>query len=425
MSGIVELKAWTALDSRGRPTVAVRAEVVGGSATVLAPAGASTSRHEVVERRDGGTRWRGLGVEGAVRSIEDGINPLLVGVDACDPWAIDDILESSAPQSGWGGNVTTAVTLAVLLAEANAQGRDPWRHFAQILPESDPCLPMPMVNIVSGGAHAARAVDIQDVLVVPHGARSFAEAIEMVADIRHAAARLASETEPQLASLVADEGGVCALRQSNESALELVSTAIASVGLAASASLALDIAASQFFEDGSYHLTSEGRILSPAEFAEVLVGWGARYEVMSVEDPFAEDEWSTWIDYSPELGIRQVVGDDLISTDVERINRAALGAANAVLIKVNQAGSIGRALSAIAAAHQSGMASVVSARSGETEDSWLADLAVGSGVGQIKVGSTHRSERTAKWNRLLELEARYSSELPFAGLQGFANGFRA
>jgi len=279
-----------------------------------------------------------------------------------------------------------------------------------------------MVNIVSGGAHAARAVDIQDVLVVPHGARSFSEAMEMAAQIRHEAARIASQADPQLALLVADEGGVCAPRESNESALELVSAAIATVGLTSAASLALDVAASQFFMDGSYHLASEGRTLSPAEFSEVLSSWAVRHNILSIEDPFAEDEWSTWFARSCGLGIRQVVADDLVATDVDRIKRAAQGAANAVLIKVNQAGSIGRALSAITAARTSGMAAVVSARSGDTEDSWLADLAVGSGIGQIKVGSTHRSERTAKWNRLLELEARYASELPFAGFRGFPNG---
>lgn len=422
MSQIVELSAWSALDSRGKPTVAVRAEVTGGSATVLAPAGASTGRHEVAEARDGGQRWGGLGVDGAVKSIRESIGPLLSGVDAADPWVIDAMLEGSAPEAGWGGNATTAVTLAALLAEADAKRRDPWSHFAHLLPDSDPCLPMPMVNIVSGGAHAARAVDIQDVLVVPHGARSFSEAMEMAAQIRHEAARIASQADPQLALLVADEGGVCAPRESNESALELVSAAIATVGLTSAASLALDVAASQFFMDGSYHLASEGRTLSPAEFSEVLSSWAVRHNILSIEDPFAEDEWSTWFARSCGLGIRQVVADDLVATDVDRIKRAAQGAANAVLIKVNQAGSIGRALSAITAARTSGMAAVVSARSGDTEDSWLADLAVGSGIGQIKVGSTHRSERTAKWNRLLELEARYASELPFAGFRGFPNG---
>jgi enolase len=416
MSRIRSISGWLALDSRGWPTPAVRVEVDGGSAVALAPAGASTGAHEDPELRDGGGDWEGRGINRALSLINGRMASALVGLDASDPGHLDAALEAHRPDGGWGGNSTVAVTLAAMLAVADARALEPWQWIAEVSETLRPTIPMPMVNIVSGGAHAGRAMDIQDVLVIPIAARSFHEAIEMTASVRRIAARLAGRHGVNLQYLVADEGGVSAAPGGNAASLELVQRAISDSGLTGSVIIALDVAATQFGRDGNYELPSDNTVLTPAGFAAEMRTWTERYPIVSIEDPFSEDDWASWSRFALELGAAQVIGDDLIATNAERTQRAHdEGAANSVLVKVNQAGTVARALDVVATARRCGMNTVVSARSGETEQTWLADLAVGIAAGQIKVGSTHRSERTSKWNRLLELEARYSKDIEFAG----------
>ncbi len=416
MSVIRSVRSWMALDSRGWPTVAVRVETDEGAGMAIAPSGASTGAHEARELRDGAGSWAGRGVGAAVQQVNGPMAAALVGVDAGLPWAQDAALDEHRPDGNWGGNATVAATLAALLAHADGTGTEPWQAIVDITGTRNPTLPMPMVNIVSGGAHAGRAVDIQDVLVIPVAARSFSEAIEMTAAVRRTAAALAGRHAPELAVLVADEGGVAAPQGTNRDAIELVRTAISDSGLAGQVEIALDVAATQFFQAPSYLLASEQRELHGAALAEEIAAWVRELGVVSVEDPFAEDDWESWSRWGMALSCDQVIGDDLIATDRSRLIRAHdAGAVNCVLVKVNQAGTVARALDVLVEARRRGMRTVVSARSGETEQDWLADFACGTAAGQIKVGSTHRSERTAKWNRLLELEALFGDQLPFAG----------
>lgn len=415
MTAIRDVNAWTALDSRGWPTVAVQVVTEHGCGMVIAPAGASTGAHEAPELRDDDGSWEGRGVNRAVAQLNGEMGAALLGVNAADPWAIDAALEASKPMEAWGGNATVAATLAAFLASAEAKSLAPWRWVAQLTGNTQPSIPMPMVNIVSGGAHAGRAIDIQDILVIPIGARSFAEALEMAAAVRRVAARIAGRHAPELSVLVADEGGVAAPPGTNRQAIELVRSAIRDAGLSGCVEIALDVAATQFFNGKDYALSFEGRALSGADLALEISSWAKDFGIVSIEDPFSEDDWETWSEWGLGLPCDQVIGDDLIATNVARLRRAfEEGAANSVLVKVNQAGTFARALDVMSAARRYRMRTVVSARSGETEQDWLADLATGTAAGQIKVGSTHRSERTAKWNRLLALEALHSDELPFA-----------
>ncbi len=411
---IAHITAWEALDSRGRPTVAAQLELADGTtASAQAPSGASAGSHEAKELRDGGTRRGGLGVLNAVENVRSRIGPALKGMHFDDPSVVDDALaelDGTEDFSNLGANATLAVSLATTLAVAASERTSVARWFQ---PEGELLLPMPMVNIVSGGAHAGRSIDIQDVLVVPHGATSFAQAIEWCADVRDAATALSIERGAPGASLVADEGGVSIPFSTNEAALRFVVEAIERSGHQPGdeLSLAIDVAASQFFEDGHYRLESEKRTVTASELIDELIGWVDDYPLVSIEDALAEDEWQDWVIATRLLGSRiQLIGDDHFVTNTVRLaTGVALGSANSILVKVNQNGLVSRSRAVLDEAHAAGYTTVVSARSGETEQSWLADLAVGWQAGQIKVGSTHRSERGAKWNRLLELEATEST----------------
>jgi enolase len=416
-AAIDRVTAWEALDSRGRPTVACRVHLAGGAfGRAIVPSGASTGRHEAVERRDAGERYGGWGVRGAVDAVQVELGPAVAGLDAVDRAGVDARLEEvdGTPElSRTGANAVLAVSLAAAIAGAQAVGRPLWELLADTVddPVGSPTpalLPLPMVNVFSGGAHAAGAIDIQDVLVVPLGAGGFAEAMEVVARVRSATAGVL-RTRGLGSGLVADEGGLAAPLASNETALALVTEGIEAAGLTAGvdAALAVDLAASQFARpDGGYRLASEGRDLDRDEWLGEVARWCTRYPVVSVEDVLHEDDWDGWTLASRVLPAGcQVLGDDLFATHDERVRTGIeRRAANAVLVKPNQAGTLSRAERVLRTAHAAGLATVVSARSGDTEDSWLADLAVGWRAGQIKVGSTMRSERTAKWNRLLELE---------------------
>ncbi|MEV0720339.1 phosphopyruvate hydratase [Asanoa sp. NPDC050611] len=412
---ITDVRAWEALDSRGRPTVACAVTLAGGgTGRAVVPSGASTGGHEAVELRDGGDRYQGKGVSRAVANVGAVLAPAVVGHDADDRPAVDAALEATDGDrllGGVGANAVLAVSLAVTLAAAD-QAREPlWRR----LGGPEPLLPLPMVNIVSGGAHAGGLLDLQDILVVPVGAGSFAEAIEWASRVRAATADALAQRGVG-GPLVADEGGLAAALDDNEAALAVVTEGIARAGLDGRVALAVDVAANQLRDGAGYRLRREGRTLDPTAWVDLLDGWCARYPVVSVEDAVAEDDWTAWRAASARwCPTRQVLGDDLFATDGDRLRRGVeAGVANAVLVKPNQAGTVTRAERVVAQARAAGYATVVSARSGDTEDSWLADLAVGWRAGQIKVGSTTRSERTAKWNRLLEIEAT-APDARFAG----------
>lgn len=424
MTTISSVRGFEALDSRGRPTVGCVVELAGGArGRVVVPSGASTGQYEAHELRDGGPRYEGFGVGGAVRSVNEVLAPTVTGLDAADQEKVDLAMEAAdgtPTLATLGANAVLAVSLAVMVADAQASGRELWQRLSG---SDSPLLPMPMVNIFSGGAHAGRAIDIQDVLVVPVGARSFAEAIEWVARVRSASAAIL-ESRGVSAAMVADEGGLGGRLASNADALSLVTEGIAAAGFVpgAEVGIAVDLAANQFWDGSHYVLGAEQRRLTPSDWLAVVAGWCEQFPIVSVEDVLSDDDWSGWSEASQSLGVgRQLLGDDLFATNASRLSRGIASAVgNAVLVKPNQAGTVSRARAVVRMAQENGYATVVSARSGDTEDTWLADLAVGWSSGQIKVGSTMRSERTAKWNRLLEIEALNQGHTRFAGRVGLA-----
>ena len=410
--------AWEALDSRGRPTVAATVRLRGGvAASARVPSGASTGTHEALELRDGGKRYAGRGVRHAVANVNTLLSEAVAGLDVAEPDAVDIALRDADASPGFahvGANAVLPVSIAAARAGAAAVGTSLARHVSGYGPL---LLPMPMVNIISGGAHAGALIDIQDLLVIPTAARSFAEAIQWCAAIREATGDLARQRGHREAVLVADEGGLGLALASNRQGLELLVAGIEHAGFTPGDDIhmALDIAASEFYREDAYFLSTEQRRLSSTELIAEVLGWCTDFPIVSVEDVLAEDDWGGWIRATDTLGERiELIGDDLFVTDLDRLQRGIdAPAANSVLVKVNQNGTLKGARDVLNLAHRSGYRTVVSARSGETEDSWLADLAVGWRAGQIKVGSTHRSERTAKWNRLLELEA--TEQTTFAG----------
>jgi enolase len=416
---IERVLAWEALDSRGNPTVACEVRLSGGAAgTATVPSGASTGTHEAHELRDGGDRYAGLGAAAAVRNAAGELAAAILGIDAGDQATVDAALRAADGTENLrrlGANAVLAVSVASAVAAAAGAGEPLYRLAAA---GAGPLLPLPMVNIVSGGRHAGWATDIQDFLAVPIGAASFAEAIEWAWRVRRATAQLAAE-KGLVAALVADEGGLGPALPSNRAGLDLLARGIERSGLAAGedVAIALDVAGTQLRRPGgSYALASENRSLEAGELVSELAAWTAEYPIVSLEDPLAEDDWDGWAVASTQLGSIQLLGDDLFATNLARLEQAIeLQIANAVLVKPNQIGTLSQALATIVRARAAGYATVLSARSGDTEDSWLADLAVGWRTGQIKVGSTMRSERTAKWNRLLRIEAELGADAEFAG----------
>ena len=422
---ISEIHAWEALDSRGKPTVACRVTLSGGgTGRAIVPSGASTGGHEARERRDGGTRYAGFGVQHAVMAVRTLVAPLVLGMDAADQAAVDLAMESADPDPDLGtvgANAILAVSLATTLACADEQRMPLWR----MLSGSDsPLIPMPMINVISGGAHAAHALDIQDVLAVPLGASSFAESIEWVSRVRAATARLMEE-QGIATALVADEGGLAGALRDNEHALSLVTAGISAAGLSPGedVSLAVDFASNQLWDGTQYRLAVENTSLSGQDWIRRIISWCEKYPIVSLEDVLQEDDWSGWRAAQQALGAtHQVLGDDHFATNLDRLTRGvATDSANAILVKPNQAGTVTRAATATTFAQSARFATVVSARSGDTEDYWLADIAIGWNAGQIKVGSTMRSERTAKWNRILEIESEAGGQARFAGRGAVAN----
>ena len=412
MITIKSLVGFQILDSRGRPTVAVRIETSDGwYKSVSVPSGASTGAHEAVERRDHGGAFAekfygGNSVYGAVHIINTVIAPNIVGAvpDINEIDSAINTLDATTRHEVLGGNATLAVSLAGAYAAAHRANSS----IARLLnPTGALLLPMPMVNILSGGAHAAGAMDIQDVLVIPRGAQNFTEALSWSVAIRECAAALGKE-RGFITNLVADEGGLGIPFSRTTDACAFLLEVIEKVGLKpeSDVGIALDIAATQFYRDSQYHSRATKQSYSSSEWSELMLELIRDFPILSIEDPFAEDDWSAWSGFMSSLPRQlQVVGDDHFTTNLQRLQRGAKEAsANSILIKANQNGLMSDTAQVLKAANANGFSTVVSARSGETADTWLVDLAVGWRAGQIKVGSTHGSERSAKWNYLLELE---------------------
>jgi enolase len=405
-------------DSRGRPTV--EAEILldnGASGRAIAPAGASTGTHEALELRDGGPAFGGLGVDRAVANINGEIAAALRSMRIADQSAIDDRLielDGTPNKARLGANAIIAVSMAALHAEAAAAREPLWQKLAEGGPVS---LPMPMIQIFGGGAHAGRRVDIQDFMVIPVAAATFDQALTMAARVYRAAGDIMAE-RGRLRG-VADEGGWWPEFGSNAEALDTLVLAIERAGLVAGeeVGIAIDVAASQFCESGRYRLGADGLEIDTGGLIELLAGWCRDYPIVSVEDPVAEDDNEGMVAFTTRMGDRvQVIGDDYLVTSAPRIAAAvAAGACNAVLLKPNQAGTITETKAALDAARAAGWRTVVSARSGETEDVTIVHLAVGWNAGQLKVGSFARSERMAKWNEGLRIEAALGATASFAG----------
>jgi len=405
-------------DSRGRPTVEAEITLAGGArGRAIAPAGASTGSGEALDRRDGGTAFGGLDVRGAVASVNEEIATALAGHDAADQADIDQTLialDGTPNKSRLGGNAIVAVSMAAAHAAAAAHGMPLWSWLSAGKPVS---LPLPQIQVFGGGAHAADRIDIQDFMIVCPRARSFAQALDMTAEVYRAAGRLLAERG--LLQGIADEGGYWPAFSRNEEALDMLVRAIERAGFAPGedVAIALDIAASSFGNKGRYRLALENRELDSDTLTELVGGWIARYPIVSVEDPLAEDDAEGFRRFTSAFGDRvQVVGDDFLVTNAERVRAAAADkAATCVLIKPNQAGTLTETKAALNAARDSGLATIVSARSGETEDVTIIHLAVGWNAGQLKVGSFARSERMAKWNEALRLEEALGAQARFAG----------
>ena len=416
-SRIVEVVGRRIWDSRGRPTVEAEVVLTGGArGRGMAPAGASRGRHEAIDLRDGGVSLGGHGVERAVASLNGPIARTLAGLDAADQRSVDDALcalDGTANKSRLGGNATIAASMAVTHAAACAAGVPLWTYLAE---GGEVSLPLPEIQIFGGGAHAGRRVDIQDFMVMPVGAQSFDEALVMCAEVyRHAGELM--ERRGRRAG-VADEGGWWPEFASNEEALSTLAQSIEAAGYRnGEVVISLDVAASEFGANGRYRLGLEARDYDRDEWLAVLLDWVARYPILSIEDPFAEDDADGMRAITRALGDRvQVIGDDFLVTNAARVDAAAAaGACNALLVKPNQAGTITETRSAFAAAHDKGWGTIVSARSGETEDVTIVHLAVGWNCGQLKVGSFARSERMAKWNEGLRIEESLGAKARFAG----------
>jgi enolase len=420
MSIIERIHAREVLDSRGNPTVEVdvccRGNVRGRA---IVPSGASTGRHEARELRDGDqARFGGKGVRRAVTHANTQIGPRLVGLDAADQTQIDRTLrelDGTPDKSRLGANALLGVSLACAQAAAAGRGLPLWRYLDT---QGTAALPLPMVNLISGGLHAGGNLDFQDFLLMPIGARAYSEALHMTVQVYRSLAETLTRHGFE-GTLVGDEGGFGPRLRSNEQAVQLCLQAIERAGFVPGrdAGLALDVASTHFFVDGRYHLKATGgAALTAADLAGELSRWVDNYPILSIEDGMAEDDWNGWKTLSDALGRRvQLIGDDLFVTNPERLQRGiAAGIANSVLVKVNQIGTLTETLEVVRMAQAAGYRPVISARSGETEDSTIADLAVATGAGQIKIGSVARSERLAKYNQLLRIEEEMDGR-PFAG----------
>ncbi len=425
MTAIVDIEAREILDSRGNPTVEVDVRLEDGAfGRAAVPSGASTGAHEAVEKRDGGERYRGKGVLEAVDAVHTDIHDALLGLEAEEQRRIDEILirlDGTENKARLGANATLGVSLAVAKAAAAASGLPLYRYVGGA---NARVLPAPMMNILNGGAHADNPIDFQEFMIIPVGADSFAEALRCGAEVFHA---LKSKLKAGGHNTnVGDEGGFAPDLKSPEEALDLILQAIGEAGYAPGrdVALALDVASTEFFREGKYVLEGAGASYDAQGFADYLERLVEAYPIVSIEDGMAEDDWDGWMTLTDRLeGRCQLVGDDLFVTNLARLRQGVeQGAANALLVKVNQIGTLSETLDAVEFALSSGYGAVMSHRSGETEDVTIADLAVATNCGQIKTGSLARSDRTAKYNQLLRIEAELGSAAAYAGASHIAAG---
>jgi enolase len=425
MSTIKSLKAREILDSRGNPTLEVEVGLpnnITGQAAV--PSGASTGKYEAVELRDGdNSRFNGRGVLKAVANVNEPIASAIVGMSVTEQSAIDKKLielDGTANKSRLGANAILGVSLAVAKAAANLLSMPLYRYLGGTIA----CLlPMPLMNILNGGKHASESTDFQEFMVVPAGANSFYKALQMGTEVYHSLKKVLQDR--RLNTNVGDEGGFAPSLPSNKEAVEAVLAAIEKAGYKPGKDcfMALDPAASEFYENGQYVLKKEGTSLSSQEMVEFYARWVSSYPIISIEDGMAEDDWDGWQFLTKKIGNKvQLVGDDLYVTNVGRLSKGiSLKASNSILIKPNQVGTLTETIAAIQMAQQAGWTAIVSHRSGETEDTTIADLAVGMNTGQIKTGAPCRSERTAKYNRLLRIEEELGKGASFADMQAYSN----
>ena len=423
MTTIDRIQAQEVLDSRGDPTV--EAEVYlsdGTSGLAMVPSGASTGAHEAAELRDGeGDRFGGKGVRNAVANVQGAIASVLKGQSPFDQAGIDRRLidlDGTADKSSLGANAILAVSMAVSRAAAASRGVPLYRYLAT---DEDYLMPVPMFNILNGGKHARDSTDFQEFMVVPVDAGSFADALRAGAEVYQALKVLLEERG--LGTNVGDEGGFAPSLPSNREAVETVLAAVEKAGYRPGENcfIALDVAASELFQDGSYRLPREGATLSSSEMVDYYAGWAQEYPILSIEDGLSEDDWDGWRELAARVGGRvQLVGDDLYTTNTQRIEEGIrLGSSNAVLIKPNQIGTLTETLAAVSMTREAGWGNVMSHRSGETEDSTIADLSVAWRTGQIKAGAPCRSERLAKYNRLLRIEEELGASAAYAGWRAY------
>lgn len=417
MALIKEVYGRMILDSRGNPTVEVEVvtenDVVGRAAV---PSGASTGEHEAVELRDGDkARWKGKGVDLAVRNVNDTLAPLLIGLDVCDQRAIDRMLidvDGSPNKSRLGANAILGVSLAVARAASLSVGLPLYRYVGG---SNAHVLPVPLMNVINGGAHADNNLDCQEFMIVPAGFDRFEDALRAGTEVFHTLKKVLHDRG--LNTAVGDEGGFAPSLEANVKALELLVEATEKAGYKVGEQVffALDVAASEFFKQGAYHF--DGAPKTAAEMVEVYRSWARAFPIVSIEDGLAEDDWDGWKQLTGALGKEvQLVGDDLFVTNTRRLSRGiAEGVGNAILVKVNQIGSLSETLDAIEMAHRAGYRSILSHRSGETEDTTIADLAVATNCGQIKTGSLSRTDRTAKYNQLLRIAGELDAVAAYAG----------
>jgi enolase len=428
-SDLTTIEAVTAheiLDSRGNPTVQVEVLLIGGATGVASvPSGASTGAHEAVELRDGDKkRFGGKGVLNAVNNVNESISDSIIGLDALDQSTIDEVMisqDGTPNKARYGANAILGVSLAVAKAAANAQGQPLYRYLGGV---SARTLPVPMMNILNGGKHADNSTDMQEYMVLPVGASTFREGLRMGAEVYQGLKKVLHDRKQN--TNVGDEGGFAPSLSSNREALEVIVAAIETAGYKPGVDifLGMDPAATEFYQNGKYVLAREGRTLTSSEMIDLYEQWIGEYPIITIEDGLAEDDWDGWKQLRSRLGNRvQLVGDDLFVTNTQRLKRGILEhSANSILIKLNQIGTLTETMEAIEMAKRASYSAVVSHRSGETEDTTIADLVVATNAGQIKTGAPARSERVAKYNRLLVIENELGDETAhYAGFSAFYN----
>jgi enolase len=425
MSIIKAVRAREILDSRGNPTLEAEVELTDGTCgTAAVPSGASTGKHEAIELRDKDkSRYNGLGVLNAVNNVNQHIAPIILGMKAEDQLSVDRHMieiDSSPNKSNLGANAILGVSLAVARAAANSMKMPLYRYLGGVGAST---LPVPMMNILNGGKHASNSTDFQEFMIVPAGADCFSHALQMGTEIYHQLKKVLKEKS--LNTNVGDEGGFAPSLESNSQAVEAILIAIEKAGYTPGKDcfIALDPASSEFFKDGTYVLEREGKSFSSKEMVDYYVKWTSTYPIISIEDGMAEDDWTGWVLLTRKIGDKvQIVGDDLYVTNVKRLEIGIQKkASNSILIKLNQIGTLSETLSAIRMAQNNNWTAIISHRSGETEDTIIADLAVGLNTGFIKAGAPCRSERMAKYNRLLKIEQQLGSSAKYAGMQAFTN----